>query len=83
MFVKALVISSCGLETVNEYNYEVLTFSPSGRYFPEDEEEEGPSISAIISQHLQQMTQAMSDNVTTKTMLDVESKVTNSDLSYP
>ncbi|XP_052708586.1 uncharacterized protein LOC128183562 isoform X10 [Crassostrea angulata] len=44
------------------------------RYFPEDEEEEGPSISAIISQHLQQMTQAMSDNVTTKTMLDVESK---------
>lgn len=65
---------------MNKWGFDIL---PSGRYFPEDEEEEGPSISAIISQHLQQMTQAMSDNVTTKTMLDVESKVTNSDLSYP
>ena len=46
-----------------------------GKYYPEDEEEDGPSISAIILDHLEHMTKAMSENVTTKTMLDVESKV--------
>ena len=46
-----------------------------GKFYPEDEEEDGPSISAIILDHLEHMTKAMSENVTTKTMLDVESKV--------
>lgn len=46
-----------------------------GNYYPEDEEDEGPAISTIIAEHLTNMTMSMSDNVTTKTMLDVESKV--------
>ncbi|KAL4232681.1 hypothetical protein ACF0H5_007369 [Mactra antiquata] len=44
------------------------------RYYPEDEEDEGPAISTIIAEHLTNMTQCLSINVTTKTMLDVESK---------
>ncbi|XP_052089132.1 uncharacterized protein LOC127725852 isoform X10 [Mytilus californianus] len=44
------------------------------KYYPEDEEDDGPGVSAVILDHLDQMTKAMSDNVTTKTMLDVESK---------
>ncbi|XP_052807484.1 dynein axonemal heavy chain 5-like isoform X7 [Mya arenaria] len=44
------------------------------RYYPEDEEDEGPAISTIIAEHVTNMTMAMSDSVTTKTMLDVESK---------
>ncbi|OWF37572.1 Dynein heavy chain 5, axonemal [Mizuhopecten yessoensis] len=44
------------------------------KYFPEEEEEEGPSISYTVAQHHDSMMKAMSENVTTKTMLDVESK---------
>ncbi|KAK6187606.1 hypothetical protein SNE40_005595 [Patella caerulea] len=44
------------------------------RYYPEDEEDDGPSVSYIIEEHVNNMTKAMSENVTTKTMLDVESK---------
>ncbi|XP_053397319.1 dynein axonemal heavy chain 5-like isoform X6 [Mercenaria mercenaria] len=44
------------------------------KYYPEDEEDEGPAISTIIAEHLTNMTQSLSENVTTKTMLDVESK---------
>ncbi|XP_060567478.1 dynein axonemal heavy chain 5-like [Ruditapes philippinarum] len=44
------------------------------RYYPEDEEDEGPAISTIIAEHLTNMTTSLSVNVTTKTMLDVESK---------
>jgi hypothetical protein len=46
-----------------------------GKYYPEDEEDEGPAISTIIAEHLTNMTTSLSVNVTTKTMLDVESKV--------
>lgn len=46
-----------------------------GKFYPEDEEGDGPGISTVIMEHLEEMTKAMSDNVTTKTMLDVESKV--------
>ncbi|KAJ8314952.1 hypothetical protein KUTeg_007102 [Tegillarca granosa] len=44
------------------------------KYYPEEEEDEGPSVSHVIVEHLMQLTKAMSENVTTKTMLDVESK---------
>jgi len=37
--------------------------------------EEGPSVSSIIRDHVTKMTDTMRENVTTKTMLDVESKV--------
>ena len=47
----------------------------TGQYYPEDEEDEGPGISAVIGEHVTNMTVAMSAAVTTKTMLDVESKV--------
>lgn len=48
---------------------------PPGKYFPDEEEEEGPSMSYTVAQHHESMMKAMSENVTTKTMLDVESKV--------
>ncbi|XP_069110280.1 uncharacterized protein, partial [Argopecten irradians] len=44
------------------------------KYFPEEEEDEGPSISYTVAKHHESMMKAMSENVTTKTMLDVESK---------
>ncbi|XP_067674368.1 uncharacterized protein [Haliotis asinina] len=44
------------------------------QYYPEDEEDEGPSIASIVEENLEKMRTAMSENVTTKTMLDVESK---------
>ena len=47
----------------------------TGSYYPEDEEDEGPAISTIIGEHLTNMTMSLSESVTTKTMLDVESKV--------
>ena len=54
-----------------------IFLSISGKYYPEDEEDEGPGISTVIGEHLTNMTRAMSVAVTTKTMLDVESKVAN------
>ncbi|ESO89151.1 hypothetical protein LOTGIDRAFT_229063 [Lottia gigantea] len=44
------------------------------RYYNEDDEDEGPSISSIIEEQVSNMTKSMSENVTTKTLLDVESK---------
>ncbi|KAL5009692.1 hypothetical protein ScPMuIL_011997 [Solemya velum] len=44
------------------------------KYFSLENNEEAPSISGIIADHLQRMTKSMSESVTTKTMLDVESK---------
>ena len=44
-------------------------------YYDEDMTEEGPSVSSIIRDHVTKMTDTMRENVTTKTMLDVESKV--------
>ena len=46
-----------------------------GQYYPENEEDDGPGISAVVGEHVTNMTVAMSVAVTTKTMLDVESKV--------
>ncbi|XP_025098007.1 LOW QUALITY PROTEIN: dynein gamma chain, flagellar outer arm-like [Pomacea canaliculata] len=47
------------------------------KYYPEDEEEEGPGVSAIVESHLKDMEGCMRGNVSTKTMLDVESKDKN------
>ena len=59
--------------TITENKFVCLLFP--GQYYPEDEEDEGPGISAVVGEHVTNMTVAMSAAVTTKTMLDVESKV--------
>lgn len=74
----------CYLLDLNEpyFDHCLLKFLLSvGKYYPEDEEDDGPGVSAVILDHLDQMTRAMSDNVTTKTMLDVESKVRHTERS--
>ena len=48
-----------------------------GQYYREDEEDEGPGISTVVGEHVTNMTVALSLAVTTKTMLDVESKVSS------
>ena len=48
------------------------------QYWPDNQRGEGPSVSDIVDQHVQKMTHTMTENVTTKTMLDVESKVRTS-----
>ena len=47
----------------------------SGKYYPEEEDEEGPNLTTIVEQHVHHMNNCMRSNITTKTMLDVESKV--------
>lgn len=42
------------------------------KYYPE--EDEGPNLTTIVEEHVQHMNTCMRSNVTTKTMLDVESK---------
>ncbi|XP_076466964.1 uncharacterized protein LOC143298129 [Babylonia areolata] len=44
------------------------------KYYPQDEEAEGPNLTSIVEQHVYHMNNCMRTNVTTKTMLDVESK---------
>ncbi|XP_070190368.1 uncharacterized protein [Littorina saxatilis] len=44
------------------------------KYYPIEEEEEGPNLTTIVEQHVHHMNNCMRSNVTTKTMLDVESK---------
>ena len=44
-------------------------------------EDEGPSVTSIVIDLVTKMTDIMRDNVTTKTILDVESKV-GSELSF-
>ncbi len=55
------------------YNFDVLM--TSGKYYPAHRRDEGPSVGLIVSQHVDKMGEVMMHNVTTKTMLDVESKV--------
>lgn len=50
-------------------------FVSPGKYYPIEEEEEGPNLTTIVEQHVHHMNNCMRSNVTTKTMLDVESKV--------
>ncbi|XP_013393403.1 dynein gamma chain, flagellar outer arm-like [Lingula anatina] len=48
------------------------------QYYPEDSETaEGPSVAAVVRDHSQKMAKLMAESVTTKTMLDVESKFDN------
>ncbi|XP_041355189.1 dynein gamma chain, flagellar outer arm-like isoform X3 [Gigantopelta aegis] len=56
-------------EGLTEEEIEVLR-----AYYPEFEEDDGPSISTIIEMHVNKMVGSMAENITTKTMLDVESK---------
>ena len=51
------------------------------KYYNDNMEEEGPSVTSIVIDLVTKMTDIMRDNVTTKTILDVESKV-RSDLSF-
>ncbi|XP_052242570.1 uncharacterized protein LOC127852659 [Dreissena polymorpha] len=60
--------------TTNQQGLTETELATLRHYYPEDEEDEGPAIATIIGEHLTNMTMAMSENVTTKTMLDVESK---------
>ena len=46
-------------------------------YYPDDSQEEGPSVTNVLRDHCHKMGQIMLDNVTTKTSLDVESKVSS------
>ena len=45
------------------------------KYYPDNKKDEGPSVAEIIEEHLTRMTSTMTESVTTKTILDVESKV--------
>ncbi|CAL1527205.1 unnamed protein product [Lymnaea stagnalis] len=43
-------------------------------YYPEQNDAEGPNVSSIVELHVRKMNDALRDYITTKTMLDVESK---------
>ena len=47
----------------------------SEKYYRDDQTGEGPSVTSVLKEHVINMTRTMSESVTTKTMLDVESKV--------
>lgn len=46
-------------------------------YWPDNQKGDGPSVSDVVSEHVNKMKDTITHNVTTKTMLDVESKVTH------
>ena len=44
----------------------------TGKYYGSDNEGEGPSVSSVVRDHLQRMTEVMNASVTSRTMVDVE-----------
>ena len=53
----------------------MVLFVCTEKYYPDHKRDEGPSITRLVKQHVDNMSNIMTESVTTNTVLDVESKV--------